>query len=156
ADEVLELVVQVVEALAFAHAHGLVHRDLKPANILVEVGEPGGAGEPGRVSAGGLKLADFGPGGGTSAPAVQGSPIGAATVDLLSVADQASLFRGAGTPLYMAPEQRRGAPPDPRHDLYSLGVMWYQLLVGDVSRELHPGWAKELRLRFGVPAAHTD
>jgi serine/threonine protein kinase len=140
--EVHDLMVQVVEALAFAHAHGLVHRDLKPANVLVESGV--------------LKLADFGLGGLTAARAAQVSRIGATTVDLLSVADQASLFRGAGTPLYMAPEQRRGQAPDPRHDLYSLGVMWYQLLVGDVSRELHPGWAKELTVRHGVPRAHLN
>src|SRR5262249_34199001 len=57
--------------------------------------------------------------------------------------------------LYMSSEQRRGASPDPRHDLYALGVVWYQLLVGDVTRELHPGWAKELAARHGVPAAHV-
>jgi serine/threonine protein kinase len=142
AQEVFGLIVQVTEGLAFAHEHGLVHRDLKPANVLVEGGL--------------LKLADFGLGGVTAGRATQVSRIGATTVDQLSVADQASLFRGAGTPLYMAPEQRRGQPPDPRHDLYSLGVMWYQLLVGDVSRELHPGWAKELALRFGAPRAHLD
>jgi serine/threonine protein kinase len=142
ANEVLELIVQITEALAFAHRHGLVHRDLKPANVLVEGGLP--------------KLADFGLGGISAERAIQVSRIGATTLDLLSVADQASLFRGAGTPLYMSPEQRRGAGPDPRHDLFSLGVMWYQLLVGDVSRELHPGWAKELALRFNVPRSHID
>jgi hypothetical protein len=103
-----------------------------------------------------LKLADFGLGGVTAVRAAQVSRIGATTVDQLTVADQASLFRGAGTPLYMAPEQRRGQAPDPRHDLYSMGVMWYQLLVGDVSRELHPGWAKELTLRFGAPRRHIE
>jgi serine/threonine protein kinase len=142
ADEVLSVIVQVTEALAFAHGHGLVHRDLKPANVLVD-GET-------------LKLADFGLGGVTAARAVQVSRIGATTIDFLSLAEQASLFRGAGTPLYMSPEQRRGAGPDPRHDIYSLGVMWYQLLAGDVTRELHPGWAKELALRFRVPRAHID
>lgn len=140
--EVLELITQVTEALAFAHQHGLVHRDLKPANVLVESGV--------------LKLADFGLGGVTAARAAQVSRIGATTVDTLTPADQASLFRGAGTPLYMSPEQRRGQSPDPRHDLYSLGVMWYQLLIGDVSRELHPGWAKELTLRFGAPKSHVN
>src|SRR5262249_58334067 len=124
----------------FAHQHGLVHRDLKPANVLVEGGV--------------LKLADFGLGGVTSARAAQVSRIGATTVDTLRPADQASLFRGAGTPLYMSPEQRRGQSPDPRHDLYSLGVMWYPLLVGDVSRELHPGWARERSIRYQVPAEH--
>jgi serine/threonine protein kinase len=141
-DEVYELMLQVAEALAFAHEHGLVHRDLKPANVLVEGGL--------------LKLADFGLGGITSTRAALVSRIGATTVDQLTVADQASLFRGAGTPLYMAPEQRRGQPPDPRHDLYSMGVMWYQLLVGDVSRELHPGWARELTLRHAAPRRHLD
>jgi serine/threonine protein kinase len=140
AAEIFALMVQVAEALGFAHENGLVHRDLKPANVLVEGGL--------------VKLADFGLGGVNAVRAAQVSRIGATTVDQLSLADQASLFRGAGTPLYMAPEQRRGLPPDPRHDLYSLGVMWYQLLVGDVSRELHPGWAKELALRYKVPPAH--
>jgi serine/threonine protein kinase len=131
----------VAEGLAFAHRHGLVHRDLKPANVLVEGGR--------------LKLADFGLGGLAAQQALR-SRIGNATVEFLSLAEQASLFRGAGTPLYMSPEQRRGADPDPRQDIYSLGVMWFQLLAGDVSRELHAGWAKELSSRFAVPQAHID
>ena len=140
AGEVLALMTQVCESLAFAHGHGLVHRDLKPANVLVD-GDT-------------LKLADFGLGAVTAARALQVSRIGVTTVPFLNPAEQASLFRGAGTPLYMAPEQRRGAAPDPRHDLYSLGVLWFQLLAGDVSRELHPGWAKELAVRFRVPREH--
>jgi len=142
AGEVLGWMTQVAEGLAFAHGNRLVHRDLKPANVLVHDGV--------------LKLADFGLGGVAVQRAVRQSRIGISTIDYLSVAEQASLFRGAGTPLYMSPEQRRGANPDPRHDLFSLGVMWFQLLVGDVTRELHPGWAKELRVAFGVPTAHVD
>ncbi|HKB00863.1 MAG TPA: serine/threonine-protein kinase, partial [Gemmataceae bacterium] len=138
--DVFGAVTQLTEGLAFAHRAGLVHRDIKPANVLVD----------GNV----LKLADFGLGGVAVRRAVERSRIGATTIDYLSLAERASLFRGAGTPLYMSPEQRRGANPDPRHDLYSLGVLWFQLLAGDVTRELHPGWAKELAVRFGVPAGH--
>jgi serine/threonine protein kinase len=139
-EEVLELVRQITEALAFAHERGLVHRDLKPANVL--------------VSGDAVKLADFGIGAATAGHAVQHSRIGTALAEQLPCDEQVSLFRGAGTPLYMSPEQRRGEPADPRHDLYSLGVLWYQLLVGDVTRELHPGWAKELAARYNVPAEH--
>lgn len=143
AEEVIGWVLQITEGLAFAHAAGLVHRDLKPANVLVTADAQ-------------LRLGDFGIGGIAAAAAAVRSRIGASTIDFLSLADQASLFRGAGTPLYMSPEQRRGAAPDARHDLYALGVMWFQLLVGDVSRELPHGWAKELTLRYGVPAEHVS
>jgi serine/threonine protein kinase len=139
-DEVFGLVKQVAEALAFAHERGLVHRDLKPANVL--------------VSGDTIKLADFGLGGVVARHAAQHSRIGSSVFDQLTSDEQVSLFRGAGTPLYMSPEQRRGEPPDPRHDLYSLGVMWFQLLVGDVTRELPPGWARELAAQFKVPGNH--
>jgi serine/threonine protein kinase len=139
--EALALVVQVAEGLAFAHAQGLVHRDLKPANVL--------------LAEDGCKLADFGIGG-LAARQAQSSRIGTVAAGHLSLSEQASLYRGAGTPLYMSPEQRQGAGPDPRHDLYSLGVLWYQLLVGDVARELHPGWARELEVKHAVPREHID
>jgi serine/threonine protein kinase len=140
--EVLPLIVQVTEALAFAHGRGLVHRDLKPANVLMD-GEA-------------IKLADFGIGGLVARRAVEVSRIGTAAASQLSPAEQASLFRGAGTPLYMSPEQKQGEAPDPRHDLYSLGVMWYQLLVGDVSREMAHGWARELEAKFDTPREQID
>jgi serine/threonine protein kinase len=140
--EVRALIGQVVEGLAYAHARGLVHRDLKPANVLMD--------------ANGLKLADFGIGGAVSRQAAQVSRIGTVASSQLSAADQISLYRGAGTPLYMSAEQRRGDPPDPRHDLYSLGVMWYQFLVGDCTRELHPGWERELAKKFQTPKDQID
>jgi len=136
--EALALITQVADALAFAHERGLVHRDLKPANVLI--GDKT------------IKLADFGIGGLVARQAVQASKIGTTAFNRLSAAEQASLFRGAGTPLYMSQEQKQGAAPDPRHDIYSLGVMWYQLLVGDVTREMAHGWARELEAKFTVPA----
>src|SRR5216684_1907050 len=138
----LELIRQVAEALAFAHEQGMVHRDLKPANVL--------------VSGSTIKLTDFGVGGVTSSHAVRATQAGGSFFGQLSAHEQVSLFRGSGTPLYMSPEQRRGDQPDPRHDLYSLGVMWYQLLVGDVTHELHPGWPDELTEEFQVPPEHID
>jgi hypothetical protein len=116
-DEILGWVEGIVEGLAFVHRYGVVHRDLKPSNVL--------------LADGGVKLADFG--------------IGGLAENDEGESRTVSLLRGAGTPLYMAPEQRRGEAPDPRHDLYSLGVIWYQLLIGDETAELHPGWEDDLR-----------
>jgi serine/threonine protein kinase len=138
----LALVRQVAEALAFAHNQGLVHRDLKPANVL--------------VSGSTIKLTDFGIGGVVAAHAARSSFVGGSALTPQSAAGQASLFRGSGTPLYMSAEQRRGDHPDPRHDLYSLGVVWYQLLVGDVTRELSPGWADELMEEYQTPKENIE
>ncbi|GIW81456.1 MAG: hypothetical protein KatS3mg105_3263 [Gemmatales bacterium] len=138
-----DLIAQVTKGLAFAHSQGMVHRDLKPANVL--------------ISGSRIKVTDFGIGGVVASHAVRGiNTIGASPISQMSAVDQARLFRGSGTPLYMSPEQRRGDQPDPRHDLYSLGVMWYQLLVGDVTRELHPGWLDELMEEYQTPKEHID
>jgi serine/threonine protein kinase len=141
-ETVLKVVRQVAEGLAFAHGFGLVHRDLKPANVLI-------AGKT-------LKLADFGIGGVVARHAAGHSKIGGSAVSELTRAEQVALYRGTGTPLYMSPEQRRGEPPDPRHDLYSLGVLWYQLLLGDATRELHPAWEEELTDETQAPADHLE
>jgi serine/threonine protein kinase len=140
--QVLGLIRRICEPIAFAHGMGLVHRDVKPSNIL--------------VSGNTIKLADFGIGGVIAAHAAHSSHIGSSDLHGLSVTEKCSLFRGAGTPLYMSPEQRRGEAPDPRHDVYSIGVMWYQLLVGDCTRELHQGWEDELADEFDIPQKQID
>ena len=140
--EVRGWVLQIVEGLAFAHSQGLIHRDLKPANVLIAKGS--------------LKLADFGLGGVVAGYARSHSHIRNSAAAQLPPDEQVSLFRGSGTPLYMSPEQRRGDPPDPRHDLYSLGVMWYQLLLGDVTEELLPAWKKVLAAKCPGVADHIE
>lgn len=102
------IALQVCEALAEAHKHRLVHRDLKPDNVQLTLVE-------GRVLA---KVLDFG------------------IARMLRDTDNVALERAlstieiAGTPAYMSPEQILGKSPDLRSDLYSLGVMLFEMLVG--------------------------
>ncbi|MEZ4453308.1 MAG: protein kinase [Nannocystaceae bacterium] len=96
----------IAEALAVAHAVGVVHRDIKPGNLfLAEAGD--GSTIP--------KILDFGI---------------AKAIDDAGVQTQAGSL--LGTPYYLAPERALGRPLDPRADLYSLGVILYEILTGDV------------------------
>ena len=105
--QALEIIAGVCEALAYAHGKGVVHRDMKPANVMVSV-------------EGEVKVADFG---------------------LARLIDPAAEQLGhtstgmvMGTPDYMAPEQMRGMNVDHRADIYSLGVMLYEMLCREVPR----------------------
>jgi len=99
---------QTLQALEAVHAAGVVHRDLKPANLLLE---PTGTRRPH------VRLGDFGV---------------AALVDDVRL----TRFPGAiGTYGYMAPEQAHGAAPDPRQDLYGVGVVGIQMLTGLAPRQ---------------------
>jgi hypothetical protein len=104
----VHLLAQVLAALADAHANGVVHRDLKPANVMVD---------PLRDPAGFVKVLDFG-----IATLAEG---GGAGDDRLTGRDLVY-----GTPAYMSPEQIRGEPLDARSDLYSAGVMLFEMLTG--------------------------
>jgi Tol biopolymer transport system component len=108
----LEYARQILDALDAAHRKGIVHRDLKPANIL--------------VGKHGVKLLDFG-----LAQMKETVPLGdeAATV-AMSVATTL-----AGTLQYMAPEQLQGKPADARSDIFSFGVVLYELLTGRTAFE---------------------
>jgi serine/threonine protein kinase len=126
-EQALAIVPPVCEALQYAHDHGVVHRDIKPENLLLD--------QQGRV-----KVADFGiakllgsataGGPGTAAadtvPA-DAPPAGAGGPDTLGAS-------AAGTPQYMAPEQRARGPVDHRADIYSLGVVLYELLTGETPK----------------------
>lgn len=104
---VVDLMGQVLEGLAHAHAQGLVHRDIKNENIFVLSGETGEQ----------VKLLDFG-----IAKVSHGAGAGQLT--------QAGII--FGTPHYMSPEQARGEKTDARSDLYSLGVVMHSMLSGDL------------------------
>jgi serine/threonine protein kinase len=100
-DEALRITRQSVEALSYAHQRGMIHRDVKPANLMLDEKENN------RVV-----LTDFG-------------------IAKLLTGSQNTMSGGlVGTPAYMSPEQGMGETGDERSDLYSLGVILYQMLTG--------------------------
>lgn len=102
-DEVDRIFIQLTDALGYAHAQGVVHRDLKPANVLVDAN-------------GNLFLTDFG------------------IAKILESASPSLTQTSAvmGTPTYISPEQASALPIDQRTDIYSLGVMLYEMVTGQV------------------------
>jgi serine/threonine protein kinase/tetratricopeptide (TPR) repeat protein len=107
-EEVLSIASQIAAALATAHGHGIIHRDLKPGNIKI-------------TPEGNVKVLDFG-----LAKAIEeaGTQIQQSTVTQPG--------RVVGTPAYMSPEQAMGDPVDYRTDIWSLGVVIYEMLTGEL------------------------
>ncbi len=109
AEEAIEIVRQSLAALAEAHEQGIVHRDLKPENIMVARGASGAVT---------VKVLDFGLSKLVHIP--------------MSASLQTQPGRIMGTPLYMSPEQSTGDDVDHRSDLYSLGIILYEMLAGSL------------------------
>jgi eukaryotic-like serine/threonine-protein kinase len=129
----LQLLVDVAKAVAAAHGIGVLHKDLKPANILVVPADNGGWQ---------VRLADFG-----SASLFDPSRLQALGITNLGFTQTASLEAQAltGTLMYMAPEVLAGQSPSADADVYALGVMLYQLTIGDFRKPLAPGWEAEIQ-----------
>ena len=97
--QVLDIVAQVAQGLAYAHEHGIVHRDVKPSNIMIQ-------------KDGHVKITDFG------------------IARMASAAVRTQTGMVLGSPKYMSPEQVMGKLTDQRSDIFSLGVMLYEMLTG--------------------------
>jgi serine/threonine-protein kinase len=97
--QVVRVMEQLLAALAYAHARGVVHRDIKPSNVFV-------------LRDGTIKVVDF----------------GLARLEASNLTETGTLL---GTPAYMSPEQFLGLPADARSDIFSAGVILYQMLTGD-------------------------
>jgi serine/threonine protein kinase len=109
--QILDIATQIAEGLAELHRKGVIHRDLKPENVML-------------TEQGGIKLLDFG----LARPAI-------ASADEPGMPARTAIYAGAslaaasGTPGYMAPEQWAGGPIDARVDIFSLGVIIYELVT---------------------------
>ena len=117
-EAILDIGIQLTDALAAAHEHGIVHRDLKPENIMLKH-------EAGRT--GQVKILDFGLAK-LRRPLKPALPADGAAAETATVSTAAGLL--VGTVNYMAPEQLEGEPADERTDIYSLGLVLYEMATG--------------------------
>ena len=133
--ERLDISLQVARAVAAAHSVGVLHKDLKPGNVLID----------GQRGAWVVKLTDFGSG--RLLEPERLAELRLTALGITQAADTgASSSRSAtgSTLMYVAPELLAGQAPTLQSDVYSLGVMLFQLLVGDLRRPLLTGWQRDV------------
>ena len=133
--ERLQLAIHLCEAVAALHEVGIIHRDLKPENIFMVPGPAPGGGDDGgdwRLVLGDLGASD-------AAASAQLAALGI-TMSILDTAAESPRPHFYGSMLYIAPEVIAGEVPTQRSDVFALGVLVYQMAVGDLRRSLAPGW----------------
>lgn len=127
--EAAGIILELAETMAVCHRESIIHRDLKPANILLDLADPA---EPR------LRITDFG----------IGAVLDGSTGKVMNGFTQSE---GAGSATYASPEQLRGAPQHPRDDIHALGIIWLQLLIGDLQEDQLDGPTRRGLLKEGQP-----
>ncbi len=138
----VDLAAQIAEALAGTHSVGVLHKDLKPTNVLIDTDD---AEHPL------VRLGDFGSGG-----MLDPDRLDALHITRMGFTGTLHAGETSGTLTYLAPEVLAGQPSTVQTDIYALGVILYQLVVGDLHRPLAPGWERDVvdeQLREDIAAA---
>ncbi len=134
----LRLVGETARAVAAAHSVGIIHKDIKPTNVLIGQAAKGAGGEGEPIA----RLCDFGIG-------VLADRTRIRQMDITEVGFTETLVGGndssrTGTRIYEAPEYMVGKPPTTQGDVFALGIMLYQMVIGDLNRPLAPGWERDV------------
>lgn len=131
-DARVALFLRIAGAVAAAHSVGVLHKNLKPANVLVQVQADASLQ---------VRLTDFG-----SARLLEPGRLQELGITQLGLTITQGLGGDStsGTPLYLAPELIAGQSPTVQSDLYALGMMLYQLLVGDLKKPMASGWERDV------------
>jgi DNA-binding winged helix-turn-helix (wHTH) protein len=130
-DERLAIFLRLADAVAAAHSVGVLHKDLKPSNIFM-------------IAAGAtleLKVGDFG-----NASLLEPDRLAELGITQYGLNEPANdgAFTTAGTPFYLAPELIAGFPATIQSDVYALGLLLFQLVVGDLRRPMASDWQREI------------
>lgn len=128
----MELFLQIADVVAAAHDVGVLHKDIKPANVLVKSGDDANWQ---------IRLTDFGSGRLLDPQRIQDLGITQLGLTLTTAVGSGDT---TGTLLYLAPELMNHQAPTIKSDIYALGVMLYQLIVGDPRKPMAPGWERDI------------